>query len=388
MMKSLGVYIHIPFCVRKCLYCDFLSMPAQETMRARYVETLCAEIAAEAVRYRAYRVSTAFVGGGTPSVLSAAQLTDIFSCLRAHFAVEPEAEITVEINPGTVTEEKLAACRNAGVTRISLGLQSADNGELRRIGRVHTWEDFLEAYRMCAAAGFDNINVDLMSALPGQTRQSWQGTLQAAVSLRPAPAHISAYSLIVEEGTPFYELYGPDGDMSAAAGICPLPDEDTDRAMYADTGRLLRAAGYERYEFSNYAQPGRACRHNCMYWRRGDYAGFGLGAASMTENRRWSNVRDMAAYLSLPADGKKTQVHRLSLPEQMEETMFLGLRMTQGVSRERFAQTFDREMDAVYGAVLERYAAMGLLESCGGQVRLTDRGIDVSNRVLADFLLA
>lgn len=387
-MKSLGVYIHIPFCVRKCLYCDFLSMPAPETMRARYVETLCAEIAAEAVRYRAYRVSTAFVGGGTPSVLSAAQLTDIFSCLRAHFAVEPEAEITVEINPGTVTEEKLAACRNAGVTRISLGLQSADNGELRRIGRVHTWEDFLEAYRMCAAAGFDNINVDLMSALPGQTRQSWQGTLQAAVSLRPAPAHISAYSLIVEEGTPFYELYGPDGDMSAAAGICPLPDEDTDRAMYADTGRLLRAAGYERYEFSNYAQPGRACRHNCMYWRRGDYAGFGLGAASMTENRRWSNVRDMAAYLSLPADGKKTQVHRLSLPEQMEETMFLGLRMTQGVSRERFAQTFDREMDAVYGAVLERYAAMGLLESCGGQVRLTDRGIDVSNRVLADFLLA
>ena len=302
--------------------------------------------------------------------------------------MEPEAEITVEINPGTVTEEKLAACRNAGVTRISLGLQSADNGELRRIGRVHTWEDFLEAYRMCAAAGFDNINVDLMSALPGQTRQSWQGTLQAAVSLRPAPAHISAYSLIVEEGTPFYELYGPDGDMSAAAGICPLPDEDTDRAMYADTGRLLRAAGYERYEFSNYAQPGRACRHNCMYWRRGDYAGFGLGAASMTENRRWSNVRDMAAYLSLPADGKKTQVHRLSLPEQMEETMFLGLRMTQGVSRERFAQTFDREMDAVYGAVLERYAAMGLLESCGGQVRLTDRGIDVSNRVLADFLLA
>ena len=388
MMKSLGVYIHIPFCVRKCLYCDFLSMPAPETMRARYVETLCAEIAAEAVRYRAYRVSTAFVGGGTPSVLSAAQLTDIFSCLRAHFAVEPEAEITVEINPGTVTEEKLAACRNAGVTRISLGLQSADNGERRRIGRVHTWEDFLEAYRMCAAAGFDNINVDLMSALPGQTRQSWQGTLQAAVSLRPAPAHISAYSLIVEEGTPFYELYGPDGDMSAAAGICPLPDEDTDRAMYADTGRLLRAAGYERYEFSNYAQPGRACRHNCMYWRRGDYAGFGLGAASMTENRRWSNVRDMAAYLSLPADGKKTQVHRLSLPEQMEETMFLGLRMTQGVSRERFAQTFDREMDAVYGAVLERYAAMGLLESCGGQVRLTDRGIDVSNRVLADFLLA
>lgn len=387
MMKSLGVYIHIPFCVRKCLYCDFLSMPAPETMRARYVEALCAEIAAEAVRYRAYRVGTVFVGGGTPSVLSAAQLTDIFSCLRAHYAVEPAAEITVEINPGTVTEEKLAACRNAGVTRISLGLQSADNGELQRIGRVHTWEDFLEAYRMCAAAGFDNINVDLMSALPGQTRQSWRRTLQAAVSLRPAPAHISAYSLIVEEGTPFYELYGPDGDMRAAAGICPLPDEDTDRAMYADTGRLLRAAGYERYEFSNYAQPGRACRHNCMYWRRGDYAGFGLGAASMTENRRWSNVRDMAAYLLLPADGKKTQVHRLSLPEQMEETMFLGLRMTQGVSRERFAQTFDREMDAVYGAVLERYAAMGLLESCGGQVRLTERGIDVSNRVLADFLL-
>lgn len=386
-MKPLGIYIHIPFCVRKCLYCDFLSMPAPETVRARYMEALGEEMAAEAARYRAYRVSTVFVGGGTPSVLSAAQLTDIFSCLRAHYAMEAEAEITIEMNPGTVTEEKLAACREAGVNRISLGLQSADNRELKRIGRTHTWEDFLEAYRMCAAAGFANLNVDLISALPGQTRESWRRTLQTAVSLRPVPAHISAYSLIIEEGTPFYALYGPDSGGCAAGGIWPLPDEDTDRDMYADTGRILAAAGYGRYEISNYALPGRACRHNRMYWERGDYAGFGLGAASMADNRRWSNVRDMAAYLSLPADGKKTEIHRLSLPEQMEETMFLGLRMTRGVSRERFAHIFDRDMDTVYGPVLERYTAMGMLESYGGHVRLTDRGIDVSNRILADFLL-
>ncbi len=387
MMKPLGIYIHIPFCVRKCLYCDFLSMPAPETVRARYMEALGEEMAAEAARYRAYRVGTVFVGGGTPSVLSAAQLAGIFSCLRAHYAVEADAEITIEMNPGTVTEEKLAVCREAGVNRISLGLQSVDNRELRRIGRAHTWEDFLEAYRMCAAAGFANLNVDLISALPGQTRESWRRTLQTTVSLRPIPAHISAYSLIIEEDTPFYALYGPDSGGSAAAGVCPLPDEDTDRDMYADTGRILAAAGYGRYEISNYALPGRACRHNCMYWERGDYAGFGLGAASMTDNRRWSNVRDMAAYLSLPADRKKAEMHSLSLSEQMEETMFLGLRMTRGVSRERFAHIFDRDMDTVYGPVLERYAAMGMLESYGGHVRLTDRGIDVSNRILADFLL-
>lgn len=387
-MKTLGVYIHIPFCLRKCLYCDFLSGPAPLPVMERYVQALCREMETEAVQYKEYQVRTVFLGGGTPSVLSGEQIRRIFACLQDCFQTDPGAEITMEMNPGTVTKEKLEACRRAGVNRVSLGLQSGDNGELKTLGRVHTWEEFLQSYRLCRDAGFAQINVDLISALPGQTADSWKNTLEKTAALEPA--HISAYSLIIEEGTPFYEIYGKGRGTEAPAA---LPDEEMQERIDQITKQFLASRGYRRYEISNYAKPGAECRHNCLYWMRGNYAGFGLGAASMVENRRWSNLTELDDYLSLqerktPGSCRAGEPHSLSLQEQMEETMFLGLRMTEGVSCQKFRDCFGHSMEEVYGKVLEKHRAAGLLEYDGQTVRLTDRGIDVSNYVLADFLLS
>ena len=274
-MKALGIYVHIPFCLQKCLYCDFLSAPSSAARIGRYVEALCRELDLCAAFYKGYTVRTVFLGGGTPSVLSPAQMEDIFSHLHGGFEVGGEAEITVEMNPGTVTTDKLSVCRSMGVNRISLGLQSADNRELGSLGRIHTWESFLESYGLCRQMGFTNLNIDLMSGLPGQTMESWMETLRRVSALEAE--HISAYSLILEEGTPFYDTYV----IKNGARALPLPDEETEYAMYLATRQYLADQGYRRYEISNYAKPGRECRHNCIYWMRGDYAGFGLGAASM-----------------------------------------------------------------------------------------------------------
>lgn len=403
----MGIYVHIPFCLQKCLYCDFLSAPSSPERIGRYVAALCGELDVCAAFYKDYRVRTVFLGGGTPSVLSGAQIGRIFSRLRRGFAVEADAEITIEMNPGTVTAEKLWACRRAGVNRISLGLQSAENGELSSLGRIHTWETFLESYGLCRQMGFTNLNIDLMSGLPGQTMESWMETLRRVRALDAE--HISAYSLILEEGTPFYDIYvRKNGE-----GAMPLPDEETEYAMYLATRRYLADQGYHRYEISNYAKPGRACRHNCIYWRRGDYAGFGLGAASMVANRRWSNERELDAYLRrweragkagavesgradsgklsrLRAGGKgggQEECRCLSTEEQMEETMYLGLRMTEGILREDFRRMFGYMPEAVYGEVIDKHVAAGLLEDDGGCIRLTERGMDISNYVLSDFLL-
>lgn len=371
----LAVYIHIPFCVRKCLYCDFLSASFGEMEKELYVDALCSEITAEAEHYTKHIVETVFLGGGTPSLLTGQQAEKIFQALRSHFTIAPDAEITMEMNPGTVNKQKLLTYHALGVNRVSLGLQSANEEELRLLGRIHTWEDFKESYLLCRQAGIENINVDLMSALPGQTLASYRNTLEKTLAL--APEHISSYSLILEEGTPFYERF-QTGDS--------LPDEETDREMYALTGQLLKENGYFRYEISNYAKSGYACKHNCVYWQRGEYVGFGLGAASMVENKRWSNLRDFRAYLDAPAAGKKEQISRLSVQEQMEETMYLGLRMIEGVKCRKFLETFGKDVFKVYGPVLEKYEKMGFL-TAGESICLTEKGIDVSNHILADFLL-
>lgn len=379
--KPLSVYIHIPFCLRKCLYCDFLSAPAREQERDAYVRALCGEIRAEAEHYKEHTVKTVFLGGGTPSLLSGEQTARIFDVLRDCYAFSGEPEITMEMNPGTITQEKLAHYAKIGVNRVSIGLQSADHAELARLGRIHTWEEFLTGYGLCREAGFHNINIDLMSALPGQTLASYRETLRKVTALRPE--HISAYSLMIEEGTPFYEMYGKAG----AAASAPLPEEEEERAMYEETKRLLGRFGYRRYEISNYALPGYECAHNCVYWQRGEYAGFGLGASSMAGGGRWSNVRSLPDYMELPDGAKKTAFHTLSEDEQMEETMFLGLRMMCGVSEEAFLNAFHRPIDEIYGKVIAKHCAQGLLTRENGTVRLTDRGIDVSNYVMADFLL-
>lgn len=378
-MKELGIYIHIPFCVRKCLYCDFLSAPGSRETIEQYVAALCREIQEESKGYVSDIVDTVFLGGGTPSLLSGKQLGRILDTLRENYRLKENCEISMELNPGTATEKTLNAYHQAGVNRLSIGLQSAVEEELRSLGRIHSSEDFYRTYGLAVKTGFNNINVDVMSGIPGQDLRSWEYTLKQVTGLCPAPVHISAYSLIVEEGTPFYE------------NTPELPDEDTEREMYKITGDFLKKLGYGRYEISNYARAGYECRHNCRYWERKNYVGFGIGAASMVENVRWRNASSLTAYLERGAVKKDWQ--KLSKEEQMEEFMFLGLRMMKGVSPHRFYQLYGRELEEVFPGVVKRYQELGLLDiSCPDdkmkkRIHLTGEGISVSNVIMADFLL-
>ena len=383
------IYIHIPFCVRKCRYCDFLSFPAAEDVQNAYIDRLCDEISLSRDEGEGEEIISIFLGGGTPSVLSGAQLERILDTVCRTYAVLAHAEITVECNPGTLTASKLAGLKAAGVNRLSLGLQSANNRELRLLGRIHTWEDFLKTWDLAAGCGFENVNVDLMSALPGQTPAAWEKTLRAVLAL--GPHHVSAYSLIIEEGTPFFEKYHEADAVRARGGVQSLlPSEEEERAMYVMTQELLGAAGLERYEISNYAVPGFESIHNCGYWERRDYAGFGLGAASLEGNARWKNTEDMRTYLSCrtPEDFNacREEYEVLTEQAQIEETMFLGLRMKKGVNLEQFARNFGLRAETLYADVIEKGKTQGLLKIEEGCLRLTDRGIDVSNMVFSWFL--
>lgn len=382
--KSLELYVHIPFCVRKCEYCDFLSAPAGADTQQEYVRNLLLEIEQKGVRCTDYEVTTIFFGGGTPSILKAGWIADILDAIHRNFKVRKDAEITIECNPGTLTFEKLSIYKSAGINRISVGLQSASDAELRELGRIHTYEDFLKSYDLIRKKGFSNVNIDLMAALPGQTLKSYEQTLRRVLALKPE--HISAYSLIIEEGTPFYEKYEAD-ELLREKGEKPqmLPSEETERLMYERTKELLLAHGYERYEISNYARRGYACRHNIGYWRRENYLGFGLGSASLLENERFHNTTDLSDYLG--GDYLAYEQEKLDKKSQMEEFMFLGLRMTDGISTECFRQTFGLTVELVYGPVLEQQIADQLLRKEDGRIFLTERGLDVSNYVMAQFLL-
>lgn len=367
---ELEIYIHIPFCVQKCGYCDFLSAPADKVVREQYIEALTEEIRQQESMGSRYKVTSIFIGGGTPSILEGPQTGELLKEIRKHFIVGADAEITMECNPGTLTEDKLSCYRQSGVNRLSLGLQSADNRELKMLGRIHTYEDFLESFFLARKLGFNNLNVDLMSALPGQTRESWQETLRQVLTLNPE--HISAYSLIIEENTPFYERFSLGGREEHL-----LPDEDTERQIYYDTRDILETAGYERYEISNYAKPGFACRHNLGYWERKEYLGLGLGASSLIKGVRYQNHRSLSAYLA--GDYAHEEVQKLTRQEEQEEIMFLGLRKTEGI-------LLTEELLDVYKETVERLKKQGLLFREGNRIRLTDLGIDVSNYALAEFL--
>lgn len=370
---SFELYIHIPFCVRKCAYCDFLSAPGSEEAKASYTEALLREI--EAVKTEKREVSSIFVGGGTPSALSPSLMGDIFEKIHKSFSVAPDAEITIEANPGTLSKEKLFLYRNVGINRLSLGLQSPEAAELKSLGRIHTYEEFLESFSLAREAGFQNINVDLMCALPDQTYEGWVRNLRKVAALHPE--HISAYSLIIEEGTPF------------AKRKLNLPDEDTEYRMYEDTAGILSEYGYEQYEISNYAKKDLACQHNVGYWTRKEYLGLGLGAASLWGNQRFSNTSDFSLYLNNSGFPEKIRGDReaLSLEAEMSEFMFLGLRMTKGVSKAEFLECFGVPIESVYGNVLDKYKSVGLLEETEGRIFLTRAGIHVSNGVMAEFLL-
>ena len=372
--SPMEIYIHIPFCIRKCDYCDFLSGPSGPEEQADYVQALLREI--QAVEEGEGRsVSSIFIGGGTPSVLDERLLGDILREIRNRFKMEDDSEITIEVNPGTANIGKLQAYREMGINRLSIGLQSPEDRELKILGRIHNYGQFLETYQEARTVGFDNINIDLMSAIPDQTYEGWVKNLRTVAELEPE--HISAYSLIVEEGTPF------------AARKLNLPDEDTEYNMYEATAQILKEYGFEQYEISNYARKGRECRHNVGYWTRQDYLGFGLGASSLYGKERFANTADMKKYLENSKNPEKIREKEPSLTreDEMAEFMFLGLRMTKGISKADFQRCFGCTIESVYGEVLEKYESMELLVEKDGRIFLSREGIHVSNSIMAEFLL-
>ncbi len=375
--KPCGIYVHIPFCRRKCRYCDFLSAPGDSKCIREYISALKKEIAAYKEKAAEYEALTVYFGGGTPSILEPDEFEEIVYALRENFDLHNVTEFTVEVNPGTVTPEKLAAFGKCGANRLSVGIQSARDEELKLLGRIHDYEEAVECIRMAREAGFSNISVDVISALPGQTVKDYEETLDRVLGLKPK--HISSYSLIIEPGTPFFKDYGENGDKKEE-----LPDEETDREMYALTARKLAAAGYYRYEISNYALPGYESRHNSSYWKGRDYFGLGLGASSFVDGVRYSNVRDMGEYVQDP--GKHIIEEVTDDAGRMAEFMILGLRMTKGISKTEFKRRFGVDVYDIYGDAIKRFIELGAMAEDGDMLKLTEYGLDVSNTVFEEFI--
>ena len=378
MTNEIGVYIHFPFCRSKCLYCDFPSLPGRESYYEAYKNAVISEIDNSA-ELQVSSVDSVFFGGGTPTVLPVQYLTEIMEHLF-HY-VSSGAEMSVEANPGAVDIKSLRALRKAGFNRLSLGAQAWQDPLLKRIGRIHNKKDILLSYEAAVGAGFNNINLDLMFSLPEQTMEDWTETLSEAARLKPA--HISAYSLIIEEGTPFYRLN--------SEGRLRLPDEDTDRGMYYAITDILGSYGYHQYEISNFALEGGECRHNTKYWKRLPYLGFGTDSHSFYDNMRWHNTHCLKTYLNnvnkININGLREGIYRLTSREAMEETMFLGLRLNEGVDGNSFFENFGVSLQETYGNVINKMTASGLIGQTGNNFFLTAKGRDVSNYVLADFLL-
>ena len=377
MSGGMELYLHIPFCVRKCAYCDFLSFPSGAKTQRMYAKRLMEDIGVMGKRYGEIPVETIFIGGGTPSVPDSGLIVEIMEHVRHAFHVADGAEISMEANPGTVTREKLTDYRKAGINRLSYGLQSANDQELKLLGRIHTWAEFLESFTLARECGFANLNIDLMSALPGQTCESWKETLSRVTDLDPE--HISAYSLIIEEGTPFGERYGSE------EGRKLLPDEDSEREMYHETKRFLKDCGYERYEISNYAKPGRECRHNIGYWTGVPYLGLGLGASSYLDGCRFTVNPDMKQYLE-EKPGMFADIEKLTKKDMEEEFFYVGLRMTAGVSLSEFERRFGISAKEVYPGLMETFVKEKAARFEGDRFVLTDYGLDVSNYIMAQFL--
>lgn len=386
-MKEVSVYVHIPFCIQKCYYCDFFSAPADDLLKRDYMSALLHQI--EMTEWDNRIIKSLFIGGGTPSVLPSFFIEEMTGRFREKAKFAPDCEISMEVNPGTVDREKLRRYFECGINRLSIGLQSADDRELKTLGRIHTFSEFADAFEAARMAGFSNLNIDLISSIPGQSIESFQRTLRTAAAF--LPEHLSVYSLILEEGTEFYRRRNE----------LIFPDEDTVVKTDEFTREYLREKDYIRYEISNYAREGRACRHNCVYWQRGTYLGFGAGAASLIEDgdihRRYTILRDVKEYTRRMLAGPEnlqcvmTDIQQLSCRERMEEFMYLGLRMTEGVSAEHFLHDFGISIREVYGSILDEMTVKGLMnaEGSGEQERffLTERGFDVSNVVMAQFLL-
>jgi len=385
VLKRLGIYVHIPFCAKKCNYCDFYSLASGEDEKKAYIEALKREIREAAKNVNdEYRVYTIYFGGGTPSIIKAYYIKEILDEIRSGFKLYEDdffPEITIECNPKTVDMEKLLVYKEAGINRISLGLQSTNDDELRLLGRIHTYEDFLDSYDMVRKSCFTNVNIDLMSAIPKQKITTYERSLDELIKLNPE--HISSYSLIIEEGTNFYKKYSENAPL-----VMDLPSEDEDRDMYELTSFRLAEAGYKRYEISNYAKDGYFSRHNTSYWERVPYLGFGVGASSLFENERYDNVGNLKEYIKHAGiSDVRRNITKLSLRDEMSEFMFLGLRLIDGISKQVFTKIFTFTVDEIFGDVVKKHINNELLIDNGDFLKLSDRGLDISNYVLSDFLL-
>ena len=372
MRNKTGLYIHIPFCVQKCRYCDFLSFPCERESREAYIDVLCGEL--EARGKSCGPVDTVFIGGGTPSLLEEDLILKLGKAIRESFVISPEVEFSVETNPGTLTEEKVRCFRTIGVNRVSLGAQSMNDGFLKALGRIHRAAEVEESVEMLRQSDFDNINLDLMFALPGQSLSDWEETLRRALALEPE--HISFYGLTFEEGTPFFE--------ELKAGRIQRTDDETDRRMYHQALEMLETAGYHHYEISNAAKPGRESRHNLRYWTMADYLGCGLGAHSYRDGVRSGNTEDFNTYLNKTV--KTVWSHENTEKDIREETVFTGLRLVEGLSKELFRQKTGQEIGDVYRKEIDRMVRGGLLEESEDVIRLTRRGLDLANTVMSEFI--
>ena len=366
-----GVYIHIPFCVQKCRYCDFVSYCGQEDIHAEYIEVLGREIA----QYHGIEADTVFIGGGTPTILKPALLERLLSLIQEHLRLAEYTEFSVEANPKTLSPEKLRILKTGGVNRLSIGVQSFCDEELRILGRIHSAADAYNTVWMAKNSGFENVNLDLMAALPGQTRRGFQRTLEQAVKLEPT--HISCYSLILEEGTPLAADY--------ERGYFQVPDEDEDREIYDYTCAFLAEQGYMQYEISNFARPGFSCRHNLKYWECREYIGLGAAAHSFDGAVRRENTPVLAEYLEGRGIGRIEAV--LNREDKISEYIIMGLRKTDGVAAEDFFRRFGTEINAVYGKEIRKFLAGGFMQNKNGRIFLTRKGISVSNSVLCEFIL-
>ncbi|MBX3028228.1 radical SAM family heme chaperone HemW [bacterium] len=382
-MTAFGLYLHIPYCDSKCPYCDFNSYAAKQWPERAYAAALIAEMRAAAAQpaWAAGRVQTIFFGGGTPSLFAPATIAELLAAARAAWPVAADAEITLEANPGTVDEAKLRGFRQAGVNRISFGVQSFHDQHLRTLGRIHSAAEARAAIAAARAAGFANLNLDLIFAVPGQTAEQWNADLQTAVEL--APEHISAYGLTYEEGTAFHA-------QRRSGALTPLPEE-AEVAMFTQTRRVLAASGYDAYEISNFARPGRACAHNLNYWRAGAYLGLGAGAHSFAPHpapgRRWGNEKSPVRYTErATASGTaRASEEQLSEAQARGEIAFLGLRCTDGFALDEFAARFGCDAASAFPH-LDRLVRDGLVEIAGDRCRLTARGLLVADSVFATFL--
>lgn len=379
-MKS-SLYFHIPFCIRKCSYCDFNSFDRPDISLACYVKLLLEELHFRSAGFEPEAAPSVYFGGGTPSLLQSAQIARLLKSVRHLYGIETDAEITLEANPGTLTRKSLEGYLAAGVNRLSLGVQSLDDRQLALLGRIHSADEARGAFEMARAAGFSNIGIDLIHGLSGQTLADWEGTLHAAAAMKPE--HISAYGLSVEAGTPFASL--------AKRGELNLPDEEEAAAMFELTAEFLCRAGYEHYEISNFALPGCRSRHNQVYWQRKNYLGFGAGAHSFLNSpdygRRWENPAGLAEYAAAVSSKKPPGAEpTLSIKEAMSEFMFLGLRLLEGIDKEDFAGQFGMKVEDAFPGVIASFTEKGVLAAEGTNLRLTARGLLLANVVMQEFV--